>query len=302
MKKRQVLQTQIYLNATKHFLKPLVTHPDQKGEVREHSRWEEMWGTLLHEMCHAYLRLVTREGLRDWMWSEGPDKGHGSHFRRCLKAVNARSGKVLGIWGIGIEKEEVGYCGEKRESCADEVDNDDQCDDGEWGEEEYYEEEFDEEEWTEEEGKTSIEDESVFDSNPTVDKSTDGEMSDPGTRQVESSKAEVKPQQEEIKAEQEEAKIEVMKAVPRPKAPPAPITWANWGGRLLENVELRHVSKGVPTGKQVGEVGKMVEVEMKKEVEKKQVEVEEMKKEVKGKKAEVVTWTWANWNGKLLEN
>ncbi|KAL9113034.1 MAG: hypothetical protein Q9187_007676 [Circinaria calcarea] len=304
LKTRQVIQTHIYLNATLHFLNPLATHADHKGEMREHSRWEEMWGTLLHEMCHAYLRLVTSANLRVWMWSEGPDKYHGSHFQRCLKAVNGRSGEVLGIMGIGTTEENVGCCGERGESCADETHDDDLYDDEEWGEEEYNEEEYDEEEWneeelTEEEGKTTIGDEAIFDSNPTGDESTDGAMSGAKTREVESPKGEVKPQQEEIKAEQEQAKIEVMEAVPKPKAPPAPITWANWGGRLLENVELRHVSRDVSTGKQVGEVGK---VEVKKEVEMKQVEVEVKKAEVERKKAEMVTWTWANWNGRLLEN
>lgn len=278
----QVFSAHIYLNSTKHFLGPLSTHVDEEGVECKRTRWENMWGTLLHEMCHAYLRLRTWEGYRDHMWSEGPDHGHGSHFKRCLKAVNTRSDYLLGIVGIHDEGEKAGCC----KGGVDEGEWDE-----EWDEEEYPEEKYEKEEETDG-GETSGGEESIFDENLIDSSSTDGDMSDAGAPQAEH-EAKAKPQQESTKTKRVEAKVGMVKAAAKPMATRAPLTWANWGGKLMENVELRHVSGGrLMENVELRHVSKDISMEKNVEVEAK-VKVEE-------KKAEVVTW--ANWQGKLLEN
>ncbi|MCJ1471480.1 hypothetical protein MMC13_000119 [Lambiella insularis] len=76
----------IYMNATKHFLSPL--------EARR-CRWHEMWGTLLHEMVHAYFRF-TVDKMASISETCGPDADHGVHFQRCVLAVNKRA-EELGL-------------------------------------------------------------------------------------------------------------------------------------------------------------------------------------------------------------
>ena len=290
----QVYSAHIYLNSTSHFLDPLPTYIDEKGVECKRTRWENMWGTLLHEMCHAYLRLVTGEGFRDHMWSEGADRGHGSHFKRCLKAVNVRSDYLLGVVGIHDEGEKAGCCEGRGDSGVDE---------GEW-----------DEEWDEEEtdgGETSGGEESIFDEDLTDLSSTDGDMSDAGGPRDETFEEDLidpsstngdisgagspQDQSREMEAKLQakvEAKVEMVEAAAQTKTPRAPSTWANWGGKLMENVELRHVSGGkLMENVELRHVSKDTSTEKKVEVEK--VKVEE-------KKVEVVTW--ANWKGKLLEN
>ncbi|MCJ1400833.1 hypothetical protein MMC11_004041 [Xylographa trunciseda] len=80
----------IHLNARKHFLEPI--------KVEDRSRWDEMWGSLLHEMVHAYLRLTIMPTRRDFEWAD-PQGIHGKHFQRCIRAINARA-EALGL-GIG---------------------------------------------------------------------------------------------------------------------------------------------------------------------------------------------------------
>ena len=69
----------IYLNADLHFLDDL-----HRGKTR----WQQMWGTLLHEMTHCYLRKMVNPLRRDFWWSEA-EKGHGVHFQRVLRFINA---------------------------------------------------------------------------------------------------------------------------------------------------------------------------------------------------------------------
>ena len=80
----------IDLNATRLFLCP-PTHRD---------RWDEMFGSLIHEMVHAYVMVAVDHKFRDFMWSDH-DREHGEHFLRCLVAVNARL-ESAGLWLGGI--------------------------------------------------------------------------------------------------------------------------------------------------------------------------------------------------------
>ena len=82
----------ISLNATSHFLEPM--------DTRDRTRWDEMWGTLLHEMVHAYLRVTINSHARVFEWTD-PQREHGVHFQRCLRAINARAEDLeLGVGGI----------------------------------------------------------------------------------------------------------------------------------------------------------------------------------------------------------
>ncbi|MCJ1437175.1 hypothetical protein MMC27_006560 [Xylographa pallens] len=94
----------IYLNTTTHFLEPI------QGSDR--SRWDEMWGTLLHEMAHAYLHVTINPHYRRFEWTD-PQRIHGRHFQRCLKAINARAEELgLEIGGLftGEWAEQVDGC------------------------------------------------------------------------------------------------------------------------------------------------------------------------------------------------
>ena len=67
------------------------------------TRWDEMFGTLIHEMVHAYLRITVRlTSTRDHLWCDGDrchGYGHGEHFQRCLEAANNRAAK-FGLKGL----------------------------------------------------------------------------------------------------------------------------------------------------------------------------------------------------------
>lgn len=54
-----------------------------------------MFGTLLHEMCHAYEHV--------WCLLEQCDQGdeHDMHFRTKNHAVHRRAYHLLGLWAIG---------------------------------------------------------------------------------------------------------------------------------------------------------------------------------------------------------
>ena len=84
----------INLRSGKIFQDPL------KGIV---TRWDEMFGTLIHEMVHAYLRVTVRfTSTRDHLWCDADrchGYGHGEHFQRCLEAANNRAAKV-GLKGL----------------------------------------------------------------------------------------------------------------------------------------------------------------------------------------------------------
>jgi len=47
------------------------------------TRLRDVWAVLIHEMVHAFLRVVAIDPS-DW---DDPDPGHGRHFRRCMAAV-----------------------------------------------------------------------------------------------------------------------------------------------------------------------------------------------------------------------
>lgn len=95
------LRCDIYLNSTALFLYPVMDFEKQ--------RWESMWGTLLHEMVHAFLSINVRKGV--------PTGGHGLSFQRCIRAVNRRIGERglnLGIeatyegeWGVNKEEDVI---------------------------------------------------------------------------------------------------------------------------------------------------------------------------------------------------
>ncbi|MCJ1382233.1 hypothetical protein MMC17_005346 [Xylographa soralifera] len=82
----------IHLNTTSHFLQPI--------QAVDRSRWDEMWGTLLHEMVHAYLRVTINPTRRDFERTD-PQRLHGRHFQRCIRAINARLEQLgIGIGGV----------------------------------------------------------------------------------------------------------------------------------------------------------------------------------------------------------
>ncbi|MCJ1257176.1 hypothetical protein MMC24_005001 [Lignoscripta atroalba] len=66
--------------------------------IPRRSRYREMWGTLLHEMIHAYLIIMTW-GFASIDPRESPPC-HGQHFQRCLWAVNRMSAKTIDLLGI----------------------------------------------------------------------------------------------------------------------------------------------------------------------------------------------------------
>ena len=76
-------QCRVYLNAKTILLDPSTDIP-----------FKTMFGTLLHEMCHAYehVRCSPEEcDLGD---------GHDKHFRTKIHAVHRRAYHVLGLWAI----------------------------------------------------------------------------------------------------------------------------------------------------------------------------------------------------------
>ncbi|MCJ1226298.1 hypothetical protein MMC12_002948 [Toensbergia leucococca] len=68
---------QIFLNADAIFL-------DQTSDP-----FKDMWGTLLHEMIHAYFDVMCGIG-------EGSDH-HGEDFQRIFRALNIRTGPLIGV-------------------------------------------------------------------------------------------------------------------------------------------------------------------------------------------------------------
>ena len=55
-----------------------------------------MWGSLLHEMVHAYLNIYSQH---QFSTSIHKYDSHGEHFQRCLIAVNGRAERE----GLGLE-------------------------------------------------------------------------------------------------------------------------------------------------------------------------------------------------------
>lgn len=105
----------VRMNSTEIFL-----HPMEDGLG---SRWESMWGTLLHEMVHAYMMRF----LDPWTRFEA----HGVDFQRCLRTVNRRLGKDglnLGIEGVYTGKWEVD---EEGNAIGEDIDDDVEVEGGE---------------------------------------------------------------------------------------------------------------------------------------------------------------------------
>ena len=69
-------------------------NPSQPGNTD----WEEMWGTLIHEMVHVYLQVGGYSFARNWLWGDA-DRDHGEHFQRTLTAIN-HTMQVVGLQGI----------------------------------------------------------------------------------------------------------------------------------------------------------------------------------------------------------
>ena len=61
------------------------------------SPFRGMWGTFLHECCHAYLDILTGGACDMDEEAEGFDGGHGTHFQRCIHAVGRSTRALLGV-------------------------------------------------------------------------------------------------------------------------------------------------------------------------------------------------------------
>lgn len=61
------------------------------------SHFRGMWGTFLHECCHAYLGILTGNACDEDEDKEGFDGGHGRHFQRCIHAVDRSARALLGV-------------------------------------------------------------------------------------------------------------------------------------------------------------------------------------------------------------
>ena len=60
------------------------------------SPFRSMWGTFLHECCHAYLAVLSGSGNDAEEDAEGYDGGHGVYFQRCIYAVDRSSRALIG--------------------------------------------------------------------------------------------------------------------------------------------------------------------------------------------------------------
>ena len=78
----------IRLNSNEHFL-----NLSRISGIED--SWYEMWGSLLHEMVHAYLHATTMP-RSDTHW-----QSHRVHFHRCLNAVNGMC-RSSGLEFIGL--------------------------------------------------------------------------------------------------------------------------------------------------------------------------------------------------------
>ena len=76
-------QCRLYLNAKTILLDPSTDVP-----------FKTMFGTLLHEMCHAY------EHVRCFPEECDLGDGHDKHFRTKIHAVHRRAYHLLGLWAI----------------------------------------------------------------------------------------------------------------------------------------------------------------------------------------------------------
>ena len=82
-KRDEMRQCRLYLNAKTILLDPSTD-----------TSFKTMFGTLLHEMCHAY------EHIRCLPEECDPGDGYDKHFRTRIHAVHRRAYHVLGLWAI----------------------------------------------------------------------------------------------------------------------------------------------------------------------------------------------------------
>ena len=61
--------------------------------TRTKNPFESMIGTLLHEMCHAYVNVRSPH-------QEEPGDGHGELFGTRIAVVHNRALRILGLWAI----------------------------------------------------------------------------------------------------------------------------------------------------------------------------------------------------------
>ena len=62
------------------------------------SPFRYLWAVLLHEFCHAYLKIMTCHDSDDEHdEADEYERTHGRHFQRCLYAVDRRARELLGI-------------------------------------------------------------------------------------------------------------------------------------------------------------------------------------------------------------
>ena len=61
--------------------------------TRTKNPFESMIGTLLHEMCHAYMNVRSPHDLE-------PGDGHGELFGTRIAVVHNRALRILGLWAI----------------------------------------------------------------------------------------------------------------------------------------------------------------------------------------------------------
>ncbi|MCJ1246005.1 hypothetical protein MMC30_003209 [Trapelia coarctata] len=93
-----VAQARIFLNAEKLFL---------IGQPERVSSKQQTFGTLVHEMIHAY--LITRCCVGSSPSEQfDPDPGHGRHFQRLAKAMDRRTMADLGFEVFWAEKDRRG--------------------------------------------------------------------------------------------------------------------------------------------------------------------------------------------------
>ena len=86
----------IELNADRHLLLPLEPLSMRHDEAPV-SQFRGIWGSFLHECCHAYLAILTGNACDEDEENEGFDGGHGRHFQRCIHAVDRSARALLGV-------------------------------------------------------------------------------------------------------------------------------------------------------------------------------------------------------------
>ena len=85
----------IELNADRLLLRTTMRAMKQ-GEAPV-SPFLSMWGTFLHECCHAYLAVLSGTAVDPEAAVEGYDGGHGYFFQRCIYAVDRSARALIGV-------------------------------------------------------------------------------------------------------------------------------------------------------------------------------------------------------------